>query len=256
MASHPDSGKRLNPIRVVLLGATGRMGHALVAALSRHSQVALMAVATRPESSQLGKVLEGTSLTVQTADQALLGADVAIDFSMPEACQHHVQLCRQYQVAYVSGVTGLNAEQLDGLHALAQSVPVLWAANMSLAVNACFGAAAQLAKSFASDLDVNILDIHHENKKDAPSGTALAFGEWITKANPTASITYESRREGAHPGEHLISYTSGDELIELRHRAGSREQFAGGAVQAAVWLTDKSPGMYKMTDLLNITTSS
>ena len=165
-------------------------------------------------------------------------------------------MCRQHALAYVCGVTALTAETRAAMSDASAHTAVLWAPNMSVGVTVCFGAAADIASRLGAGFSVAIHDIHHAAKKDAPSGTALEFGRVIEAASSgDVDIGYSSVREGDHPGEHRIMFSAGTDVIELRHRAGDRGEFARGAVRAARWLSKQPAGLYNMRNVLGITSS-
>ncbi|MEM7081817.1 MAG: 4-hydroxy-tetrahydrodipicolinate reductase [Pseudomonadota bacterium] len=240
--------------RVVLFGATGRMGRALQLVLAESAQAAFFGAVGRVVAG--GHVATDATGAATDPKNLLEQADVCIDFTLPETLGTHLDLCTQHRVAYVSGVTGLGDAAQDALDHAADTIPLLWAPNMSTSVNVCFGAAADIARRLSGEVSVSIHDIHHAGKQDAPSGTALEFGRLIQATGATLQpIRYTSVRDGRHPGEHHILFESGTDQIELRHRAGDRREFAVGAVRAASWLIDQSPGRYNMQNVLNITNS-
>ncbi|MFK8029420.1 MAG: 4-hydroxy-tetrahydrodipicolinate reductase [Gammaproteobacteria bacterium] len=245
--------------RVVLFGATGRMGATVAQCVSQDPAATLVGSIHRSDTDEReGRDLHGLLVSV---DDLLGQADVAIDFTLPQAVERHVALCGEHRVPYVCGVTALPDSTLDALALQASSIPVLWAPNMSPGVTICFAAAADMARRLSSggggSYEVAITDIHHSGKLDAPSGTALEFGRVIAKASLTEpAITYDSVREGSHPGEHHILFKAGGDQIELRHKAGDRGEFASGALRAASWLIGQPSGLYNMRNVLGITSSS
>jgi 4-hydroxy-tetrahydrodipicolinate reductase len=174
------------------------------------------------------------------------GIEVAVDFSLPDGTTALAPWCAAHGVALVSGTTGLGESQRGVLDLAAQSVPVLWAANFSVGLNACLVLAKRLRELVGPEPAAHILDVHHVHKKDAPSGTALVLGEAIGGA-----VHYDSVREGEVIGEHHLVLDLGDERIELRHQATDRRLFAGGALVAARWLVEQSAGRYSMPDCIS-----
>lgn len=257
MTSNIDVTQIENPVRVVLFGASGRMGGAVAKRLET-DQHARYAGSVRRSNTDNG-ALEGLDASQQVQDVQTLLADAhaAIDFTLPEGVHTHVALCARFGVPYVCGVTALSDDTLKELQSFATDLPVLWAPNMSTGVTVCFGAAADIASRLGAGFSVSITDIHHAGKQDAPSGTALEFGRVIRDAaKKDVDIAYESVREGTHPGEHHLVFRSGSDVIELRHRAGTRDEFAAGAVRAAQWLATQTPGFYNMRNVLGITGSA
>ena len=197
--------------------------------------------------------------------------EILIDFTRPEATMEALSSAQKDGIPIVIGTTGLSAEQLDTLAEAAKEIPVLHAANMSLGVNLLFHLVGQVAASLGEDYDIEITETHHRFKKDAPSGTAMELARQICKATsrdvnkclthgrngPEAArqpgnIGVHARRQGDVIGEHTVAFSTLGEIIELSHKAHSRDIFARGALKAAAWLAGKKPGLYSMLDVLNL----
>lgn len=227
-------------------GASGRMGRALLRLAPERPELAVVAAATRagaplPEAPGL-PVLAPTAL-----DEAP-DFDLAIDFSLPEAFDAVLGLCRRRGAALVSGTTGLSEAQCQALDEAAGSLPVLWAANFSLGV----AVLAELVRQAAVALpgwDADIVETHHVHKKDAPSGTALHLGAAVAAGRGRAPH-YAALRAGDIVGEHLVQFTGPGERLELVHRATNRDIFARGALEAAVRLAGLGPGRHELGALL------
>jgi len=234
------------PVRLLIHGATGRMGQALLrlcAAGEAEGCSVVAAVSRRPAQ----RVVDGVP---QFAASELAGVpdfDVAIDFSLPEGFDALVALCRQRRAALVSGTTGLSDAQRQALDAAAAEVPVLWAANFSLGV-AVLEELVERAAAALAGWDCDIVETHHVHKKDAPSGTALALGAAAGQGG--AQARYASLRAGDVVGEHLVQFTGAGERVELVHRATNRDVFARGALHAASRLPARGPGRWRLRDLL------
>lgn len=252
MTSQAD---RASGLQVAVLGATGRMGTEIIRILSEQPDTRLCGASAGDKHPRLGRPLN-RNVKLASSEDALSDAHVAIDFSLPEAMKKHLEICLEKRVPYVCGVTGLTDDDKKALEDASQSIAVLWAPNMSIGVTLCFTAAANIAAGLDAGFDVAILDIHHAGKRDTPSGTALEFGRVIEAAGAPRKITFDSIREGEYPGEHQIRFNQGEELIEIRHRAGSRREFALGAVRAARWLRDQPAGLYNMRNLLGFASSA
>jgi 4-hydroxy-tetrahydrodipicolinate reductase len=198
-------------------------------------------------------------------------ADVVIDFSTPEASLAHARLAAAAKKALVIGTTGFDAAGNAALAEAVKSAPILWAANMSLGVNLLLGLVAQAAHILGEDYDIEILEMHHRHKVDAPSGTALALGQaaakgrgvdlaaksqrvrdGVTGPRKAGNIGFATLRGGDNVGEHRVFFANDGEQVELAHRASSRRIFARGAVRAACWLAGKPPGLYAMKDVLGL----
>ena len=234
------------PVRLLIHGATGRMGQALLrlcAAGEAEGCSVVAAVSRRPAQ----RVVDGVP---QFAASELAGVpdfDVAIDFSLPEGFDALVALCRQRRAALVSGTTGLSDAQRQALDAAAAEVPVLWAANFSLGV-AVLEELVERAAAALAGWDCDIVETHHVHKKDAPSGTALALGAAAGQGG--AQARYASLRAGDVVGEHLVHFTVAGQPVELVHRATNRDVFARGALHAASRLPARGPGRWRLRDLL------
>ncbi len=234
----------MEPTRLLIHGATGRMGQALQRLCAEGEGCRVVAAVSRKVQQ---RVVDGVP---QFAAAELGGApefDVAIDFSLPAAFDPVLALCVERGKPLVSGTTGLSDAQRSAITAATQRIPVLWASNFSLGV-AVLNELVQRAAQALPGWDCDIIEAHHVHKQDAPSGTALTLGE--SAANGGAQARYASIRAGDIVGEHLVQFTSAGERIELVHRASNRDIFARGALHAAQWMKDRSPGLYRMADLL------
>ena len=174
--------------------------------------------------------------------------DVLVDFSQPEAFESILQLCKARNTAMVSGTTGLNDSHRNSMVVSAREIPVLWASNFSLGV----AVLNDLVKRAAKVLDtwgVDITEIHHVHKKDAPSGTALTLGQSVSQGGGRVPV-YTSHREGEVVGDHTVRFSGPGEFIELRHNALDRDIFVRGALEAAYRLREKAPGLYQFSELI------
>ena len=242
-------------IRILLVGAKGRMGKAIAAAAENRSEVAIS-----------GKVDRNDPLDLSIHD-----SDVVIDFSQTEATELVCRTCLENKKPLVLGTTGHTEEQIKLIEAAAQSVPILFAPNFSIGVNTLFWLTRKAAEVVGSDFDVEIVEMHHRSKKDSPSGTAKELGEILIKARsldygknvahgrkgpigerPHDEIGMHALRGGDVVGEHIVIFAGQGERLELTHRASSRETFALGALHAAQWIVGKSPGLYSMQDVLGL----
>ncbi len=242
-------------IGIGIVGSNGRMGRAIAAELKGHDGARLVAAAD-----------QGDDLT------ALTGAcDVIIDFSTPAALAATLAAAQAARRPVAIGTTGLGDEDHRAIDAAAADIPVLQAANMSLGVNLLAHLVREAAARLGPDWDIEIAEMHHRHKVDAPSGTALLLGaaaaagrgvnldeqsdrgrDGITGARTPGHIGFAALRGGSVAGDHLVVLAGEGERIELGHRAESRAIFASGAIKAAVWLKDRAPGRYGMTDVLGL----
>ena len=234
------------PLRIVIHGASGRMGQALLR-LSQESPHGVNVVAAVRRQVSEGTRVDGIPYYPSSALADLPDFDVAIDFSLPEGFDAMLALCVQRGAALVSGTTGLSANQQAALQVAAQKIPLVWATNFSLGV-AVLTDLVQRAAHLLNTWDCDIVEAHHTRKLDAPSGTALTLGE----AAQTAGVQphYASLRAGDIVGEHLVQFTGQGERIELVHRATNRDIFARGALHVAAQLAQRPAGRYQVAELL------
>jgi 4-hydroxy-tetrahydrodipicolinate reductase len=224
--------------------------------------------------SDIGLLIGAGELGVAVTDDpvALFAeADAVIDFTTPQATRRHAELAAQAEVVYVIGTTGLAAEDQAVIDQAAIQTVVIQAANMSLGVNLLQLITEQVARALDPDYDIEIVEMHHRHKVDAPSGTALMLGraaaegrgvdldgvarkarEGQVGARPRGEIGFATLRGGDVPGEHTVIFATEGERIELTHKAGSREIFARGALKAALWGRGRSAGLYTMRDVLGL----
>ena len=249
------------------------MGRRLVALAAADSELALVAALESAGHPRLGEdagaVAGAGPLGTPLSSTLDAEVDVLIDFSVPEATAAIAEVCTQKRIPLVCATTGLDEGQASGLRAAAEKIPVLWAPNMSLAVNLTMKLAEVAAEALDDkDADVEILERHHRFKEDAPSGTALRFGRIIAEAmgqtvhrhgrqgrpgkRPHHEIGYHAIRAGDDPGQHTIVFAMPGETVELTVRATNRDCYAQGALAAAKFLVGKPPGTYAMRDVLGL----
>ncbi|QSX77541.1 4-hydroxy-tetrahydrodipicolinate reductase [Agrilutibacter solisilvae] len=234
-----------SPVRLLVHGASGRMGQALLRLAAERDDIAIAgAVSRRVEA----RVVDGIPHFAATELAGVPPFDVAIDFSLPEAFDAITQACVARDAALVSGTTGLSPGQRQALDQAAGRIPVLWASNFSLGV-AVLHELVERAAAALPGWDCDIVEAHHTRKLDAPSGTALTLGEVAARGG--AQARYASLRAGDIVGEHTVQFTAAGERIELIHRATSRDIFARGALHAAVRLRGRPAGHYSLRDLLD-----
>ena len=223
-------------IRVAIAGA-GRMGQSIASVLEGNSNL-----------DHVGTWKRGDDL-----NRLVAGADVLIDFSLPEATEQVLASVERYGRALVCGVSGLSADQLARIEEAAMSVPIVYDRNMSLGIAVLEHAVSQAARSLGADFEISISEVHHVHKKDAPSGTALKLGEAVAAARGetgTGNVTFASERRGEVPGDHEVVMKSPAESLTFAHSVTTRQVFADGAVRAADWAVRQPPGLYAMRDVL------
>ena len=233
------------PLRLLIHGASGRMGQALLRLCAedpRHGNV-VAAVSRKPAQ----RVVDGVPQFAASELHGVPAFDVAIDFSRAEAFDPILALCVERKVALVSGTTGLDDAQRAALDAAADLIPLAWASNFSLGVAVLADLVERAARALPG-WDCDIVESHHAGKVDAPSGTALALGAAAGQGG--AQPRYASLRAGDIVGEHMVQMTGAGERLELVHRATNRDVFARGALHAASRLPGRSPGRFRLADLL------
>jgi len=235
----------IEPTRLLLHGASGRMGQALLRLAAERDDLRVVAAASR---SPVASLPPGVRWLAADALGDAPPFDVAIDFSLPEAFDAVLALCTARRAPLVSGTTGLRDAQRDALARASGAIPTVWAANFSLGV-AVLGDLVERAARALAGWDCDIVESHHVRKKDAPSGTALALGARAGAGG--ASPRYASLRAGDIVGEHLVQFATAGERIELVHRATSRDVFARGALHVARRLHGRPAGAYRVADLLD-----
>ncbi len=236
-----------SPIRLLIHGASGRMGQALLRLAAAQADVLTVAAAvTRKPPAQ--RVIDGVPFFAVSELAGVPDFDVAIDFSLPEGFDAILEGCAGRGTPLVSGTTGLSDGQRMALAAASERIPLVWASNFSLGV-AVLAGLVERAAAVLDGWDCDIVESHHVHKRDAPSGTALTLGE--AAASSGAEVRYASLRAGDIVGEHAVQFTGLGERLELIHRATNRDIFARGALHVAARLAGKPAGMYRVADLLD-----
>ena len=263
---------------VAVVGATGRMGRAVIRCLADTQDMRLAGAVTEATDPALGQDA-GEVCGLQAAGVALTddpraglrSAQVAVDFTLPSATESNVAAAAAGGVALVVGTTGLAPEQTAALQSGAERIPIVYARNMSIGMAVFKDLVGRAAAALDDDYDVEILDAHHAQKVDAPSGTALELGERVAAARgqPLARLAVYARhghtgprergtvgfsvvRAGRIVGDHSVLFAGAEERVELVHRAADRAVFARGALRAAGWVVGRSPGMYSLEDVLGL----
>ncbi|MEA3466385.1 MAG: 4-hydroxy-tetrahydrodipicolinate reductase [Thermodesulfobacteriota bacterium] len=265
-------------LNIAVTGAAGRMGSYLIKAVTEAEGVTLTAAIERPEHPMVGQdagLIAGCgALNVPISDQleqALANADILIDFTFADISLINAATCAKLGKMMVIGSTGFTPEQRQQLADITTNITVVLAPNMSVGVNACFKLLKEAANILGNDFDVEVVELHHNKKKDSPSGTAVRMGEVVADAlgrdyNQVANyhregmcgersheeIGMQTVRGGDIVGEHTVYFIGMGERIEISHRAMSRDMFARGAVRACQWIQGKQSGIYDMQDVLNL----
>ena len=264
-------------INVVIAGCSGRMGHALLEGVFADPELSLHAALDRHDSPQIGRDageqlgrISGIKISHNLAD-ALQGADVLVDFTRPEPSLEYLEACRKAGVKIVIGTTGFNAEQKKQIQTAADDIAIVFAPNMSVGVTLLINLVNAAAKVLAEGYDIEVVEMHHRHKVDAPSGTALRLGEaaaaalgrslddcavygreGVTGVRDPSTIGFATMRGGDVVGDHTVVFAGTGERVELTHKASSRATFALGALRGAKFLSGRQRGLYDMQDVLGL----
>lgn len=264
-------------VKVVIAGCSGRMGQALLSCVFEDEALVLHGALDSANSTLLGQdagVLLGKASGVNVTDDinsAIAGADVLIDFTRPEATMAYLEACQQENVKLVIGTTGFTDAQKEKITTAADTLGVVFAPNMSVGVTLLINLVEQAAKVLKDDFDIEVVEMHHKHKVDAPSGTALRLGEAAaqgigtelsdcavyaregdTGAREDGKIGFATLRGGDVVGDHTVVYAGTGERVELTHKASSRATFALGALRASKFLMAKPKGLFDMRDVLGL----
>ncbi len=265
-------------VPVIICGAAGRMGTANVSVFSADKNIKIVGALEAPRSKHLGQDA-GTVAGVDpigvsiTADIEVIIKDarVVVDFTNCSATLEHLKIAEEYRKGIVIGTTGFSEEQLDTIRSASRSIPVLLSPNMSLGVNTLFYLVKRAAQLLGENYETEILEIHHNQKRDAPSGTALQIGRIIAEARGQSldkvavfgrhGLTGERKKDEIGisairladvVGDHIVMFGSSGERIELCHRNSSRKTYALGALKAVHFIAGKEKGLFGMADVLGI----
>ena len=265
-------------VRTIITGAAGRMGMRLVALTQETEGLSLTGAIERNEHPSLGKdageisQIGKTGILLSDDLQACLAqSDVVIDFTGPSSCLANLDEVVKASKAMVIGTTGFSDQELTQLKTLAAKIPCVFSPNMSVGINVLVNTIGKIAKALGETYNIEVIEAHHNKKKDAPSGTALKLAEaladgmdWnlqevgvyarhgITGERKTKEIGIQTIRAGDIVGDHTILFGGPGERIEITHRAHTRDTFALGALRAAEWVAHKPPGLYSMADVLGL----
>jgi 4-hydroxy-tetrahydrodipicolinate reductase len=268
----------MTDMRLVVVGTAGRMGRVLVATITAEPGVVVAAALEREGSPALGEdagVLAGIGpIGVKVADDplsAFVAAEGVLDFTTPAATVAFAEIAAQARIVHVVGTTGCGPTEDMAIAAAARHAAIVKSGNMSLGVNLLAALVRRAAKALGPEFDLEIVEMHHRHKVDAPSGTALLLGEAAaegrgvdlagaairvrdghTGPRPPGAIGFQSLRGGSVVGDHTVILAGEGERVELGHRAESRAIFARGAVRAALWARGRKPGLYSMADVLGL----
>ena len=259
--------------KVLVVGAMGRMGESVRAAIEETTQLELGAALEAPGQPCIGGLIGNHIEISDDPKAALSGCDVAIDFTTPEATLRVMRTAAEAEVAYVCGTTGFSDAERAEIGDLAARIPIVHAPNFSVAVNILTWLTREAARKLGSGYDAELVEIHHSEKRDAPSGTSLHLAEAIAAARgqnlsdhlilerageigerPRDAIGIQTLRAGDIAGEHTVMFVGQGERLELAHRASTRDHFARGAIRAAEWLVGRDPGLYPIERVFGLGT--
>lgn len=268
----------MSDMRLVVVGAAGRMGRMLIRAIDQAEGCTLVAAIERPGSAALGEdasilaglPASGVKVTSDVA-AAFAAADGVLDFTAPDATVAFAKLAAEAGILHVVGTTGLEPKHLAELAEAAKRTPIVRSGNMSLGVNLLAALVRKVAATLGTDWDIEIVEMHHRMKVDAPSGTAVLLGEaaadgravdlaqtrvagrdGITGAREAGTIGFAALRGGTVVGDHKVIFAGAGERLELAHVAEDRSLFAQGAIKAALWGRGREPKLYSMADVLGL----
>lgn len=267
----------MSKIRIAIAGSDGRMGRMLIESVLQSADLELVAALEHPSSRAIGRDA-GESLgtpcgvLIQSdVEKALTGADCLIDFTRPQGTLDHLAACRRLGVHIVIGTTGFSASEKQIIADAAEQIPVVFAPNMAIGVNAVFRLLDVAARILSEGYDVEVIEAHHRHKVDAPSGTALRMGEVVATAlgrslqdcaiygreghtgeRPAAQIGFSTIRGGDIVGDHTVLFAGTGERIEITHKSSSRMPYALGALRAARFLRQHRSGLFDMQDVLGL----
>lgn len=267
----------VNPLKVVIAGCSGRMGHALLEGVFADTELVLHGALDRSGNPQLGRDageqqgrISGVKVT-DNVDEALKDADVLVDFTRPEASLMYLAACQKHKVKMIIGTTGFSPEEKLKIEAASKNIAIVFAPNTSVGVSLLINLVQAAAKVLNEGYDIEIIEAHHRYKVDAPSGTALRLGEaaasalgrnlaecavygreGVTGGRDPSTIGFATVRGGDVVGDHTVLFAGIGERVEITHKASSRATFATGALRAAKFLSAKSTGLFDMQDVLNL----
>lgn len=256
--------------KLVIAGVFGRMGQRILALASQDASFEVIGGLVEPGDSRIGHTLHGTQAKATDDPTFIAQGDVLIDFTVPAATLTHIQMARVSRKPMVIGTTGLGSKELKAMQKAAGDIAIVQSPNMSLGMNVLFKLVNLAAKALPG-YDIEIIEAHHRQKNDAPSGSALKLGESVAQAlgrdlskdvvhgrkgaqalRGPKEIGFHAIRGGDIVGDHTVMIAGLGERLELTHRAHSRDTFAAGALQAAKWIVNQPAGAYTMQDVLGL----
>ena len=253
--------KKSSKIKIGIVGISGRMGKSIAMAIQKSSDVMLTAGCEYKKHKDIGKdigIVIGNKpiglLITSDHKEFCKNIDVIIEFGLEKATKEYLAVAKKNKIAFISGSTALSKKILQEMHLASKYIPVFWAPNMSLGANLITLLSKMTTKKLGKDFDIDITDIHHKQKIDTPSGTALSIKESIEKSlkknQIRKNVSVSSIRAGDSTGEHSVIFSGEGEKIIIKHISTSRNIFAQGAIETAKWVYKKKVGLYDMKDFL------
>jgi len=265
-------------IKAIVAGASGRMGKKIINVINNTDGIELAGAFERPDHPNVGKdagIVAGIGeigIKIGTSLKDIIEkGDVVIDFTVPEATYSNIKIVSEKGLAMVIGTTGITGDMLNDIESMAKKIRCVMAPNMSIGVNVMFKIVSELSQILGDEYDTEVIELHHRFKKDAPSGTAIRLAQIIAKnrglnldeigiygrkgvigERKRNEIGLHAIRAGDITGEHTVIFGGIGERIEITHKAHSRDNFARGAVKAAMWIVNQPPGLYDMQDVLGL----
>ncbi len=265
----------MSQLNIGISGCSGKMGKTLIKLISNHKECSLACGLEAENNPEIGKLINSeysSEVIVSNRQIFFEKSDIIIDFSTPSSTIENIKFANKYEKSIVIGTTGLSPEVEQEIEKASNNIPIVYSANMSIGINIILELTNKLSNILEKEeFDIEILEMHHKHKVDAPSGTALALGKAAAKGRKIelaknseivrnginnkreiGNIGFASLRGGSVTGEHSVLFASDHEIIELKHKADNRSLFAAGAIKAAIWLSKKQKGLYSMKDVLNL----
>src|SRR3989338_938471 len=245
-------------VRIIISGISGKMGTRIAALASQDKDIEIAGALEASSNPAVGKDI-GEFIGIgkmnkkieSDFNKTVSSCDVLIDFTSISATLEHLEIAVKNKKAVVIGTTGFSKEDAEKIKKASEKIPIVFSPNMSIGANLMFKITEEIARAIGEDYDVEIMEVHHNQKKDAPSGTAKRLGEVVSKIKGKMPIIH-SMRLGNIVGDHTVIFAGKGERIELTHRASSRDAFAKGGLDAAKFLAGKKPGLYTMADVIGI----
>lgn len=236
-------------IKLGVAGACGRMGRRIMELASYDKELEVSLALEKKGTPVIGR--DWGKIKISSSPDGIFLVDVFVDFTFPDASEANLDYVAKYKKALVLGTTGFGEAQLRKIEEISRLVPIVFSPNMSVGVNVLFSILPELARRLGPDYGIEIVEAHHQAKKDAPSGTARRFAELLAEV-AHKKIPAHSVRLGDIVGDHSIIFCGNSERIEVKHQAHSRDLFALGALKAARWVYNKPAGLYSMQDVLKL----